>query len=93
MGEPQAVHCGPWFCLSSMDVALVRCSEFSGKPSDRLRLEGIRRNDADRHVIASGAFEQAVLEPDRPRRHTLQHHPRLAVETARALNSGQKLLG
>ena len=23
MGEPQAVHCGPWFCLSSMSVPQV----------------------------------------------------------------------
>jgi hypothetical protein len=44
-------------------------------------------------VIASWAFEQPVLEADRPRRHAFQHHPRLAVEAARALNSGQKLLG
>jgi hypothetical protein len=22
MGEPQAVHCGPWFCLSSMGCSL-----------------------------------------------------------------------
>jgi hypothetical protein len=76
-----------------MDVASVRGSEFSSKPSDRLRLEGVRRNDAYLHVIAFGAFEQPVLETDGPRRHAFQHHPRLAMETARALNRGEKLLG
>jgi hypothetical protein len=44
-------------------------------------------------VIASRAFEQSVLEANRPRRNALQHHPRLAVEAARALNGSQKLLG
>ena len=76
-----------------MEVASMWCSEFASQPSDRFRLEGVRRNDAYLHVIAFGAFEQPVLEADRPRRNAFQHHPRLAAEAARAFNSGQKLLG
>jgi hypothetical protein len=71
----------------------MRCSEFASQPSDRFRFERVRRNDADLRVIASGAFEQPVLEAYGSRRHAFQHHPRLAMETARALNRGQKLLG
>jgi hypothetical protein len=44
-------------------------------------------------VIAFGAFEQPVFETDRTRRNAFQHHPRLAAGTARALISGQELLG
>jgi len=62
MGEPQAVHCGPWFCLSSMASLSDRRSEFSGKPSGRLRCEGVRCNDIDLNVIAFGAFEQPSFE-------------------------------
>jgi hypothetical protein len=56
IGEPQAVHCGPWSCLSSMASSLVRRSEFSGKPTGRRRFEGI--------MIALRTFEQALLETD-----------------------------
>jgi hypothetical protein len=62
IGEPHAVHCGPWFCLSSMTSASVRRSEFSGKPSGRRRFEGIGCNDGYFNLIALAAFEQSVLE-------------------------------
>ena len=62
IGEPQAVHCGPWFCLSSMAFASIRRSEFSDKPTARLRFEGIGCNDVNLNLIAFGAFEQPVLE-------------------------------
>jgi hypothetical protein len=94
MGEPQAVHCGPWVCLSSMACApSVRRPEFSGKPTSRVRFEGIRCSDAYLDVIALGAFEQPVFEADGARRHAFQHHPRLATGTARALNGGQEISG
>jgi hypothetical protein len=93
MGEPQAVHCGPWFCLSSMAFASVRRSEFTGKPTGRLRFEGIRCNDSYLNLIALRTFEQAMFETNWPRRNAFQHHPRLAAGTARALDSGQELLG
>jgi uncharacterized protein (DUF4415 family) len=93
MGEPQAVHCGPWFCLSSMALPSVWRSEFPGKPTGRLRCDGVGCNDVDFHVIAPGAFEQPVFETKWPRRNAFQHHPRLAAGTARALNSGQELWG
>jgi hypothetical protein len=68
MGEPQAVHCGPWVCLSSMACApSVRRSEFSGEPTSRARFEGIRCSDVYLDVIAIGAFEQPVFESDRAR--------------------------
>jgi hypothetical protein len=62
MGEPQAVHCGPWFCLSSMASPSDRRSEFSSKPSGRLRCQRVRCNDIDLNVIAFGAFEQPSFE-------------------------------
>jgi hypothetical protein len=95
MGEPQAVHCGPWVCLSSMACApSVRRSEFSGEPTSRARFEGIRCSDVYLDVIALGAFEQPVFETNRARRNAFQHHPLLATGTARALNGGgQELLG
>jgi hypothetical protein len=91
MGESQAVHCGPWFCLSSMALPLVWRREFAGKPTGCLRFDGVGCNDADLHVIAPGAFEQPVFETKWPGRNAFQHHPRLAAGTAKALNSGQEL--
>jgi hypothetical protein len=73
-------------------VPSVWRSEFSGKPTSRVRFEGIRCNDAYLDVIALGAFEQPVFEADGARRNLFQHHPRLATGTARALNGGQELL-
>jgi hypothetical protein len=94
MGEPQAVH---WRTLvlrvEHCFAASVRCPEFNIKPAGRLRLKGIRCNDADLDVIAFGAFEQPVFETNWTRCNALQHHPRLAVGTARALNRGHELCG
>jgi hypothetical protein len=64
IGEPQAVHCGPWFCLSSMVLPSVRCFEFTGEPSNRPRFERVGCDDIDLNVIALGAFEQPVFETD-----------------------------
>jgi hypothetical protein len=61
------VHCGPWFCLSSKALSSGRRSEFAGKPSDDLRVEGIRCNDVYFNVIALRAFEQPVFESNWPR--------------------------
>jgi hypothetical protein len=52
IGELQAVHSGPWFCLSGIVL-----SGRPGKPTGRVRFEGIRCNDAYLNVIALGAFE------------------------------------
>ena len=93
IGEPQAVHCGPWFWVSSMGVASVRCSQFTGKPAGCVRFEGIGCGDVQLDVIAFGAFEQPVFETDGTRRNAFQHHSRLAAGTARALDSAQELLG
>jgi hypothetical protein len=44
IGEPQAVHCGPWFCVSSIVTLLnsrsVRRPRFAGEPAGRIRLKG-----------------------------------------------------
>src|ERR1700730_419863 len=32
MGEPQAVHCGPWFCLSSICCCSLNGQPFSSVP-------------------------------------------------------------
>jgi hypothetical protein len=71
----------------------VRRLKFTIKPSGRLRFKGIRCNDAYLNVIAFRAFEQPVFETNWTRCNALQHHPRLAVGTAMAFNSGQELLG
>jgi hypothetical protein len=63
-----------------------------GKPTGRLWIEGIRPNDADLDVIALRTFKQPMFETDRPRCDTLQHHPRLAMGTTRALNRGQEFI-
>jgi hypothetical protein len=44
----------------------IRRSEFSGKPTGRLRFEGVRCNDAYLNVIALGTFEQPVFEANWP---------------------------
>ena len=66
---------------------------FAGEPAGRFGIEGVRCNDADLNVVASGAFEQPLFEANRPRRNALQHHSGLAMRTAKALNSGQGLWG
>ena len=71
----------------------VRYPEFTIKPTGRLRLKGIACNDAYLNLIAFGAFEQPVFETDWTGCNALQHHPRLAAGTARALNRGQELWG
>ena len=47
--------------------ALVRRSEFSGKPTSSLRFEGIRCNDVYLNVIAPRALEQPLFEANWPR--------------------------
>jgi hypothetical protein len=74
-------------------AASVRRPELTIKPTGRLRLQGIRCNDADLDVIAFGAFEQPVFETKWTRCNALQHHPRLAVRTAKAFNRGHELCG
>jgi hypothetical protein len=71
----------------------IRCSEFASEPTGRFRIERVRYNNADLNVIALGAFEQSLFEPHRSRRDTFQHHSRLAMRTARALNTCQEKLG
>lgn len=93
MGEPQAVHCGPWLCLSSMVLPSSRGPEFARKPTGHLGCEGIGCNDVHLNVIALWTFEQPVFETNRPRCHAFQHHPRLAAGTARAFNGREELLG
>ena len=93
IAEPQAVHCGPWFCLSSMVLPSVRSPEFARKPTGYLGCEGIRCNDVDLNVIALRTLEQPLFETSWPRCHALQHHPRLAARTARAFDVREELLG
>jgi hypothetical protein len=92
IGEPHAVHCGPWFCVSSNGIASVRCSKFSGKPAGCFGIDGIGFNDVYLNLIALRTLEQPVFETNWPRRNTLQHHPRLATLATGPLNGGQDLL-
>jgi len=67
-------------------------SEFAGKPSGGPRVEGVRCNDVYFDVIALWAFKQPLFKSYRARRNALQHHPRLAARTVRALNGIQESL-
>lgn len=64
IGEPQPVHCGPWFCLSSMALPSSRCFEFAGEPTGRLGLERVRCDDVYLDMIALGTFKKPVIETD-----------------------------
>jgi hypothetical protein len=67
IGEPQAVHLGPWFCASSIGVPSIRRSKFAVKPTGCRRYQGIGCSDVDLNVIASRAFEQTLFETNWPR--------------------------
>src|ERR1700675_565142 len=86
IGEPQAVHCGPWFCVSSIVASSVRSPEFPGKPPDGSRFHRVARNDFVLYGAALGTLEPAMLEADWTRTDARQHHARRAVRTARALD-------
>jgi hypothetical protein len=86
IGEPQAVHCGPWFCVSSMVAPSVRSPEFPGKPSCISRFHGVARNDFVLYGVALGTFELAMFKTHGTRANARKHHARRAVRTSRALN-------
>ena len=90
IGEPQAVHCGPWFCMSSMCCSpSVRSPEFAGEPSGGSRFHRVARNDFLLYGVALRTFEQAMLKADWARTDARQHHARRAVRAARALDAGE----
>ena len=64
MGEPQAVHCGPWFCLSSNALSSGWRSEFAGKPTGSFfgfhRIEKL--DNALVNVITSGTLERSNVK-------------------------------
>ena len=86
IGEPQAVHCGPWFCVSSMIWPSVRSPEFPGKPPYGSRFHGVARHDVVLYGVAVRAFEPAMLKAHGTRTNAREHHARRAARTARALN-------
>ena len=63
IGEPQAVHCGPWFCVSSMVAPSVRSPEFPGEPSHGSRSHGVARND---FVLYGVALEHSNRRCSKP---------------------------
>jgi hypothetical protein len=90
IGEPQAAHCGPWFCVSSMVAPSVRSPEFSGKPPCVSRFHGVARNDFVLYVVALRTFEPAMLKAHRTRAGVRQHHAQRAVRTVRALDACER---
>jgi hypothetical protein len=56
--------------------------QFAGEPADRIRPQGIRRNDFALDGITLGTFEQAMFEADGIRTNARKHHARRAVQTA-----------
>ena len=86
IGEPQAVHCGPWFCVSSMVCSSVRSPEFTGKPPYVSRFHRVARNDFVPYGVALGALEPAMFKAHRTRNNARQHHGRRAAQTARTLD-------
>src|ERR1700730_15579330 len=90
IGEPQAVHCGPWFCLSSMRRSFsVRCPEFPGKPPRGSRFHRVARNDFVLYGVALRTFEPAMLKAHWTRANARKHHAHRAARTARALDGCQ----
>src|SRR5258707_2392466 len=74
IGEPQAVHCGPWFCVSSMATPSVRGPEFPGKPPYINRLHTVGRNGFGLYGVALRALEPAMLKSHRTRANARKHH-------------------
>jgi hypothetical protein len=87
IGEPQAVHCGPWFCVSSMVAPSVRSPEFPGKPSYESRLHRVARNDFVLYEVALRTLEPSMLKAHATRTNARRHHARRAVRTVRALDA------
>jgi hypothetical protein len=83
------VHCGPWFCVSSMVAPSIRCPEFPGKPPHGSRLHRVARNDFVLYGAALRTLEPAMFKADRTRTKARQHHARSAVRTVRALDECQ----
>src|SRR5258705_2541000 len=80
IGEPQAVHCGPWFCVSSICLLpSVRRPEFPSKPPYGSRFHGVARNNFVLYGVALRTFEQAMLKADGARANARKHHARRAV--------------
>ncbi len=87
IGEPQAVHCGPWFCVSSMCcLPSGRSPEFPGKPPYVSRFHGVARDDRVLYGVALRTFEPAMLKAHGTRTNARKHHARRAARTARVLN-------
>src|SRR6478736_1148451 len=87
------MHCGPWFCVSSMVAPSVRSPEFPGKPPYGSRFHGVARDDFVLYGVALGAFELAVLKAHRTRTNTRKHHARPAVRTSGPLDACEGLAG
>ena len=71
IGEPRAVHCGPWICLSSMRCApegqpSIRRPEFAIEPTGHFGFERVRCDDTYLDVIATATLEQSVFETHWP---------------------------
>ena len=62
IGEPQVVHCGPWFCVSRMCWPSGRSPEFPGKPSYESRLHRVARNDFVLYEVALRTLEPSMLK-------------------------------
>jgi len=86
IGEPQAVHCGPWFCVSSMVAPSVRSPEFPGKPPYVSGFHRVARNDFVLYGVALRTFEPAMFKAHGTRANARKHHVRCAVRTSRALD-------
>jgi hypothetical protein len=78
--EPQAVHCGPWFCLSSIALPSVWRSKFAGKPTGSFfgfhRIDKLDNALVD--VIASGTLERSNVKAGGARGNAGQHGSCLA---------------
>jgi hypothetical protein len=94
IGEPQAVHAGPWFCVSSMCQPPVRRPEFASKPSHHgSRFHRVAGNEFVLYGGALRAFEQPMLKADWTRIDARKHHARRTVRTTRALDGCERWAG
>jgi hypothetical protein len=65
IGEPQAVHCKPWFCVSEHNAPSVRRHQLHGKASSGSRFHEVAHYAPLLYGSAVGAIEQPTLKFDR----------------------------
>jgi hypothetical protein len=76
IGEPQAVHWGPWFWLSSIaGPRSIRRFEFARKPATHVGFNRVARNNHRVSAAALRAIESSIFEAGWSRLDFRMKHP------------------